>query len=101
MSDETMNVAEAAVADDKRDGDRAKADFKLGIAPLDNVVKKIDEGVRKISAEIHNPPPPEEDPDRQRVRSGIQPLDNVVHRIDDSVRRISQGIHKAVDSKKS
>ena len=71
--------------------------YSLGVKPVDNLVYKIDEGVRRISKELHAPPSPE-DPERPRHSIGVQPIDNAVYKIDDGVRKISQGLHKAVDS---
>lgn len=92
-------VGRAGAEDDAPGGEANDERYSTGIGKLDGAVHKIDAGVRRISQEIHAPPPAE-DPARPRVSSGIQPLDNVVYKIDGGVRRISEGLHKAVDGRK-
>ncbi len=102
MADQMKDQADAVAEGDANEAMEAEASsdrYSSGIKKLDGVVYKVDAGVRKISQEIHSPPPAE-DPERPRVGTGIKPLDNVVYKIDHGVRRISEGLHKAVDSKK-
>ena len=72
--------------------------YSIGVEKIDNMVYKIDAGVRKISHELHKPVELEEDPNR--VATGIKPLDNTVYKIDAGVRGISKGIRQVVDKKK-
>ena len=97
MDEQLTDQVEASAADDG--GEAEDERYSTGIKKLDDAVYKIDAGVRKISKELHAPPPAE-NPERPRVSSGIQPLDNAVYKIDGGVRKLSESLHKVVDSRK-
>ena len=97
MDEQVKDQVDAEAAADT--GEEKPERHSIGVKKVDNLVHKIDDGVRRISKELHAAPPPA-DPDRPRVSIGVEPIDNAVYKIDDGVRKISKGLHKAVDSVK-
>ena len=91
MDDQANNEAAAAEADEPQVAEDGQERYGTGVKRLDNMVYKVDAGVRRLSKEIHSLDV-EEDPDR--VATGIKPLDNTVYKIDAGVRKISRAVRK-------
>jgi len=91
MDDQVKDEAAVAETGEQPAAEAGQERYAMGVTRIDNMVHKIDAGVRKLSKEIHSLEV-EEDPNR--VATGIKPLDNTVYKIDAGVRRISKAIHK-------
>ena len=96
MDDQVTNEAAAEESDEQPAAEVEQERYATGKKRLDDMVYKVDSGVRWISREMRSVEV-EEDPNR--VATGVKPLDNAVYKIDAGVKKISKGIHQAIDKK--